>query len=159
MVCGTLYDRDFYSWTQDQAARLREAGALRLNAGLDWGHLAEEIESMGRSDRREIRSRLEILLLHLLKLAWSPDEPPRAGWRETVTEQRRRLQLVLEDSPSLRGFPAESLAACWQAACEDCEQALGLAIPTAGDGCPWEVDREILANGWFPGPHRPVTGE
>ena len=75
---ANLYESDFFAWTQDQATRLKQAAAKRVNIDLDWKNLAEEIESMGGSERHEINNRLIELLFHLAKLAWSPDLPPRA---------------------------------------------------------------------------------
>jgi hypothetical protein len=97
---GGLYDRDFVLWTEEQAAALR---ALRdSNLPLDWENLAEEIESLGKSDRRELKSQIARILRHLLKLAVSPAAAPRAGWQESVDDARSEIALVLRDSPSLR---------------------------------------------------------
>jgi Domain of unknown function DUF29 len=69
---------------------------------LDWENLAEEIESLGKSDRRELTSQITRILRHLLKLAVSPAGEPRAGWREPIGDARTAVELVLGDSPSLR---------------------------------------------------------
>jgi Domain of unknown function DUF29 len=95
-----LYDRDFVLWTEQQAAALRRAKGTNLP--LDWENLAEEIESLGKSDRRELASQIARILRHLVKLAASPAREPRDGWRETVTDARAAIELVLDDSPSLR---------------------------------------------------------
>jgi hypothetical protein len=97
---GELYDLDFVRWTEEQAAALRRAKSSNLP--LDWENLAEEIESLGRSDRRELRSQITRVLRHLLKLEVSPATEPRAGWRGTVDEARDEIGGLLEDSPSLR---------------------------------------------------------
>src|SRR5580704_181268 len=91
------YDDDFFAWTQEQA-RLLRGGDL---ADIDAGNLAEEIESMGRSDRREIRSRLVVLLAHLLKWQFQPGGRT-TSWSGTIVEQRHQIDLVIADSPSLR---------------------------------------------------------
>lgn len=97
----SLYDQDFFLWTQEQSSQLRvQAG--RSNVGVDWENVAEEIESLGKSDRRGVRSRLARILEHLLKLAFSPATEPRIGWADTVAEQRQSLREILADSPSLR---------------------------------------------------------
>ena len=98
-----LYEQDFVRWTEAQAANLRQAGAARANLPLDWDNLAEEVESLGRSQRRELRSRIAVVIEHLLKLARSPAEEPRAGWIETIARERAEIERLLEDSPSLRG--------------------------------------------------------
>ena len=93
------YDTDFYKWTQAQADALR-AEKWEL---IDIANLAEEIESLGKRDRRELSSRLGILVRHLLKWHYQP-ERRRTGrsWQSTIMEQRRRIAGVLEQSPSLR---------------------------------------------------------
>jgi uncharacterized protein DUF29 len=97
---SALYDEDFVRWTEEQAAALRRAKGSNL--ALDWDNLAEEIESLGKSDRRELRSQITRILRHLLKLEASPAAEPRAGWRATIDEARTEIEGVLEDSPSLR---------------------------------------------------------
>ena len=106
-----LYDEDFVRWTEAQATRLRRAADAGSNLSLDWLNLAEEIESLGRSQRRELKSRLAILVEHLLKLQFSPAAEPHAGWIETVGRERWEVELLLEDSPSLRGEVESALAA------------------------------------------------
>ena len=110
-VTPSTYDQDFDSWTQSQAAALRAvAEALargevapdaRLLA-LDWGNLAEEIESLGKRDRRELGSRLDTIIEHLVKLEFSRHTGPRGGWLSTVNRERGEIAMILEDSPSLR---------------------------------------------------------
>lgn len=142
------YDLDFYAWTQDQGAKLRARAAFDNRGDIDWENVAEEIESLGRSDRREIRSRLEVLLLHLLKWQFQPSKR-KVGWRSTIDEQRRRLRLVLVDSPSLRAFPQEAL-----------EQAYGFAVVGAAEEtelpersfpaqCPYPLD-DIMNDSFYP---------
>jgi hypothetical protein len=95
-----LYDRDFLLWTKEQAAALR---ALKdSNLPLDWENLAEEIDSLGKSVRRELSSQIRRILWHLFKLAASPALPPRPGWQATIKEARNDVAQVLDDSPSLR---------------------------------------------------------
>ncbi|HEY1258509.1 MAG TPA: DUF29 domain-containing protein [Stellaceae bacterium] len=96
----TLYDRDFVLWTEEQAAALRRA--KDSNLPLDWENLAEEIESLGKSNRRELRSQIRRILRHLLKLETSRVMEPRAGCRETIIDARTEIEFLLEDSPSLR---------------------------------------------------------
>jgi hypothetical protein len=127
-----LYDRDFVLWTEQQAAALRDAQSLPLartggtNLALDWENLAEEIESLGKSDRRALRSQTRRILRRLFKLEASPAAGPRAGWRETVGEARAEIEDVLHDSPSLRrevdNLIAEEAAAAAKMAAEDLRQ-------------------------------------
>ena len=89
------YDTDFVLWSEQQAALLRRmAVGLPINAAPDWDNIAEEIESLGKSDRRELINRIVVLLDHLMRLA-SPAHDPRRGWRSTVAEQRRRIAQLL----------------------------------------------------------------
>jgi hypothetical protein len=93
----SLYDTDYVAWLDEQARHLR---AGRLHA-LDIENVAEELESLMKTERRELRSRLEVLILHLLKWDHQPEQRSNR-WRATVAEQRRRIRDLLLDSPSLR---------------------------------------------------------
>ncbi len=99
-----LHETDFLRWTSSQASALRAAGAMRINtpAPIDWENVAEEIDSLGRSQRSELRSRIGVILEHLIKLIALPATAPRAGWLDTIDEQRAAIDRLLEDSPSLR---------------------------------------------------------
>lgn len=100
---GARYEEDFYAWTQQQAAALRRAGASRVNADVDWANVAEEVEDMGKAERRQIQSRLGVLAVHLLKWLHCPELLDRCArqWRLTIIEQRDELAAELKDSPSL----------------------------------------------------------
>ncbi len=154
-----LYDSDFYEWTQRQAAVLRRMAAERANSELDLEHLAEEIESVGGSDKREVKSRLTTMLEHLLKMAYSPAYEPLNGWRGTVRTQRRDLLALLEQSPSLRRVVHEEYDRCYADAAEDARFShadLSLApIPTTN---PFDLDEQVLNPEWFPEPRlRPTN--
>ncbi len=109
-VAASLYETDFHAWLQDQAAKLRD----RLHDDLDWENLAEEIESVGRSERKEIRSRLDVLICHLLKWQFQPGRRSES-WRITIGEQRIWIAETIEDSPSLRRYPAQTFAKAYGA--------------------------------------------
>ena len=121
---GELYERDFVLWTAEQAAALRRA--MDSNLPLDWETLAEEIESLGRSDRRELRSQITRVLRHLLKLKVSRAIEPRAGWRGTIDEARDEIAGLFEDSPSLRrevdGLIKKQIGAAAKLAADDLSQ-------------------------------------
>jgi hypothetical protein len=95
-----LYDRDFFLWTQEQAAALR--AVRKSNLPLDWDNLAEEIESLGKSQRTELNSQVRRILRHLFELEVSRAADPRAGWRRTVRDARSEIEDLLEASPTLR---------------------------------------------------------
>jgi hypothetical protein len=96
------YDTDLALWAENQARALRDAGYAGTNLPIDWENVAEEIEALGKSQVRELASRLRTTLVHLIKLQASPATEPRGGWRETIIEQRSEIERVIEDSPSLR---------------------------------------------------------
>ncbi len=98
----TLYDEDFVAWTEQQAEALRAAARGGANQPLDWENLAEEIESLGKSDRRELHSQIYRIILHLAKLQFSASAGPRQGWRESIDDARKQAELVAADSPSLK---------------------------------------------------------
>lgn len=113
------YDADLYLWTQQQAARLRQAAQEHVNAPIDWENVAEEIESLGKSDKRAVESLVQHILVHLLKLAASPASEPREGWRKEIRAARKSLERVLRDSPSLRARLQEFVAGEWSQAVDE----------------------------------------
>ena len=136
-----LYDTDFHEWAETQAGLLRNRSA---NA-LDWDNLAEEIEALARNDRREIRSRLEVLCQHLLKWRFQPEQ--RSGsWRGSIMEARNRIADVLEDSPTLQRYPAERLAGAYSRAREGALAETGLAALPAT--CPWTAEQVLDHDFW-----------
>lgn len=95
-MTSTLYEKDFCAWTMQTVKALRE----RAFDNLDIDHLAEEVESMGKSDFRELKNRLIVLIAHLF--GWEYQENQRSSsWQGTIREQRNSIEDVLEDSPSL----------------------------------------------------------
>ena len=118
-VSVSLYEQDLDAWALSQAAALRAVGRVaatgdeptaELLRSLDWENLAEEIEGLARKDRRELSRRLALIVEHLAKLEFSPSVEPRAGWSETVSRERREIELILRDSPSLRRLMPDFLA-------------------------------------------------
>ena len=102
-----LYEEDFLRWSEEQAAALRKAAGSGANLPLDWENLAEEVESLGISQKHELRSRIATILEHLLKLEYSPARSPRNGWIATIGRERLIIEDLLETSPSLgREVPA-----------------------------------------------------
>ena len=98
------YETDVYRWSERQDALLRRlAAGERVNdADLDWPNIAEEIETVGRSERAALSSHIANVLEHLIKLRISPATEPRAGWRETILRGRSEAEELLHDNPSLR---------------------------------------------------------
>lgn len=98
----TPYEADYVQWCAEQGALLREGRF----SDLDRENLAEEIESLGRRDKREIRSRMEVLLAHLLKWEFQPGHRSHS-WQSSISEQRIWIGNIIKDSPSLRRYPAQ----------------------------------------------------
>jgi len=140
---ATAYDADFYAWTQDQAARLRD---LRPNA-LDWGNLAEEIESLGRSQKKLIRNHLVVLLAHLLKWAHQPDKRTNS-WRGSIQGARDEIADELRDSPSLKRYPGQELARQYRLALLHASGETELPIDVFPETCPFTIDQVLDPDFW-----------
>jgi hypothetical protein len=135
-VDASLYDSDFYLWTQQAAESLR-SGNLAPD---DLERAAEEIADMGKRDRRELQSRMMVLVMHLIKWAAQPQLREASTWLATINEQRTQIEGVLAQSPSLRAFLATDLPSVYtkatkQAAIEtriplsELKSKLGLDVP------------------------------
>jgi hypothetical protein len=98
----SLYDQDLVLWSEAQARALRAAAGAGWNAPIDWENVAEEIESLGRSERHALASHIAVVIEHLLKLQVSPAQEPVRGWRDTIRRARGEIERKLEESPSLR---------------------------------------------------------
>ena len=139
-----LYEEDFYLWTQRMAEALRS----RNFDALDLENLLDEVESLGRSDRRELKNCLVVLLHHLLK--WQFQAEMRSGsWKGPLSEQRRRIRNVLDDSPSLRSFLAASVEECYQDARQEASDETELAIVIFPEVCKYTIE-EILSVEFLP---------
>lgn len=139
------HEQDFYLWTQQQSNALK-AGNL---ADIDMQHLAEEIESMGSSEKRELGNRLSVLLAHLLKWQY---QPVRRGnsWRLTIQNQRDDIQDLLEDSPSLKQEMRNRLEKAYIRARRMASLEIGLAENAFPKECPFALDEMILNPDFWP---------
>ena len=126
------YDGDLYTWSQEQAALLR----ARKFDQIDLEHIAEEIEDMGKSERRALESYLEALLLHLLKWQYQPSFRGRS-WRLTIVEQRKRLQKHLRDNPGLKSKLSDAINDAYEFSRTGAERETGLPLSTFPQQCPW----------------------
>ncbi len=142
---STPYEADYAQWCAEQGALLREG---RLS-DLDRENLAEEIESLGRSDRREVQSRLKELLLHLLKWHFQP-EKRKGGWRASILDQRTQLKELLEESPSLRSLPGKEIEKWHRIARLKAADETGLPEGKFPVRCPYTIE-EILDDDFLPG--------
>ncbi|TXH52974.1 MAG: DUF29 domain-containing protein [Desulfurellales bacterium] len=139
----TLYETDFYAWTQRQAALLREEEFTEV----DWNNLIEEIEALGRSDIRELTNRLEVLLMHLLKWRYQPGKRGRS-WRATIDEQRRRLHKLLRESPSLRAQLTDFVGETYPDAIRAAVIETGLDKHAFSTVCPWTAEQIMDEEFW-----------
>ncbi len=116
-------DNDYYGWTQQQAELLR---TQQINA-IDWQNLANEIEEMGRSEKRQLESRLEVLIMHLLKWQFQPNLRSRS-WQLTIKEQRLRLDKLIAENPSLKPSLEIAIDKVYPLATLSAERETGLSI-------------------------------
>ena len=136
------YDTDFYTWTQDQAQALRAKDL----AALDLEHLAEEIDSLGRSDRDAIERQLVRLLLHLLKLTYDPATRPRRGWRVTVADARE--QIARKATGGLQSHPATYLPVAYAYARRKAALVTDRPLTTFPEACPWAIEPVLDDDFW-----------
>ena len=141
---STLYDRDFYAWANEQAGLLR-AGRL---ADADIAHIAEEIESIGKSEKRELVSRLAALLLHLLKWRFQAARRSRS-WQNSIEVQRIRLETHLRDNPSLKSMLEEAVADAYRVARLEAENETGIDRAAFPATCPWSFE-QMMTDGYWP---------
>jgi len=141
----TLHDQDFYAWSQEQAQLLR-AGRL---SEADIEHIAEEIESMGKTEKRELISRLAVLLLHLLKWRFQPERRTKS-WRLTIEEQRRQIDRHMRDNPSLKSSLSEAIEEAYGDAIIGAERETELDRAAFPAVCPWSFG-DMMANDFWPG--------
>jgi hypothetical protein len=140
------YDSDFYAWTVEQT-RLLRAGEL---SAIDATNIAEEIESIGRSDRRELQSRLVVLSMHLLKWRQQPGVRSRS-WSATIEEQRLQIDNIFAESPSLKPLAAGMLAQAYAIARARAIAETGLADDAFPAACPFSLD-DVLSRSYLPEP-------
>jgi hypothetical protein len=138
------YDDDFFAWTMEQARLLRE-GAL---SDIDTLNLAEEIESMGKNNRRELGSRLVVLMMHLLKWRYQPNRRS-PSWATTVRDQKDEVEELLADSPSLRSVVQDTLATVYARARRKAISETGLPEGAFPADCPFTPE-QILSEDFLP---------
>ncbi|AWN36722.1 DUF29 domain-containing protein [Methylobacterium radiodurans] len=136
---GTAYEDDFYTWTQEQGARLR-AGDF---AGLDLENLAEEIETLGRTEFNSLVSAWRVILLHMLKWDHQPERRTRS-WAISIRTHRNRAADVLKDNPGLKSRLTDSLVRAYRDARDEASGETGLPIRVFPTACPYTRE-EMLA--------------
>ncbi len=144
MPQSSLYDEDFHAWANEQAALLRQ-GKL---GQVDLEHIALEIESMGRTEKRELVSRLTVLMLHLLKWRFQPILRGKS-WRLIIEGQRLDIDAHLKDNPSLKAGLSETISFSYRRAVIEAERETGPEAATFPSECPWSFD-QIMADDFWP---------
>lgn len=133
-----LYDTDTAAWAEAQAALLR-AGQWD---DIDAEHVAEEIEDVSKSERRELRSRMVVLLAHLAK--WHVQMTQRSrSWESTIAEQRVQVDSIIDESPSLRSSLGDLVHSAWSRSTMLAAKQTGLARETFPERCPWSLDQVL----------------
>ena len=147
----SLYDRDFFAWTQHQAELLRRAAAREPTSDLDFDNLAEEIESLGKRDRRALASQIARIAEHLLKLQYARDEESRPGWENSVDAHRSKARRILADSPGLKGHLATLVSESYEDGRRVAARSLRNELDPAllPQACPYSID-QILDRDWWP---------
>lgn len=141
----SLYETDFYAWVQEQAGLLRHHQWSKL----DLPNLIEEIESLGKQQRAELRSRLKVLIGHLLKWEYQLERRSRS-WLMTIRVQRRDTQELLEENPSLKPYLREALQKVYESGRDLAVGETNLPLKTFPQDCPYTLE-EILSDRFYPG--------
>jgi Domain of unknown function DUF29 len=141
---SAAYTEDFSLWVQQTVQLLR----ARRWQEIDVEHLIEEVEDLGKSERRGIASQLTRLLLYLLKWQYQPQRRSDS-WLDSITDARTQIALAIEDSPSLQGYPAAQLERRYQAACRKAAEQTHLPLSTFPEVCAYPLE-SVLAEDWLP---------
>lgn len=136
-----LYDRDYYLWIKTTIDQIKDRDFNLV----DWDNLLEELESLVKSDKRELENRLTVLVEHLLKLAyWEAERENNARcWRNTIKEQRRQIGKLFKYSPSLKTFLEESFAECYADARIDAADSSGLPVDIFPEESPFTLEETL----------------
>ena len=138
------YEKDFYSWTQEQAELLKNGRFSEL----DIDNLIEEVESMGRSEKRELKSRLTILLLHLLK--WKYQEVRRGrSWQLSIDEQRIQFEQTLNENSGLKPALDQIIKDAYKLAVIRAARETKISKAVFPERCPWTL-AQFLEDGFYP---------
>ncbi|UIE40138.1 DUF29 domain-containing protein [Leptodesmis sichuanensis] len=148
-MASNLYETDFYAWTLEQSKLLKEGDFKHL----DIPNLVEEIESLGKQQRQELRNRLGILIGHLLKWHYQPDKRTKS-WRATIREQRREILQLLKENPSLKPYLAEAIADAYESGKDLVVKETPLDYEDLPENCPYIADQLVDPN--FPNDLNPA---
>ncbi|MEH2374572.1 DUF29 domain-containing protein [Nostoc sp.] len=138
MYTSHLYETDFYTWTQQQVSLLKTQQWDQL----DTVNLIEEIETLGRRERQELRNRLGVLLGHLLKWQFQPEKRSNS-WLGTIREQRVQIKLLLQDSPSLKPYLDEVFLTIYELGVALAIRETELGEQVFPEICPYTLDQTL----------------
>jgi len=138
------YESDFYGWTLEQADLIRSGHSSQL----DFENLLEEIESMGRSEKRALESSLKVLLAHLLKWKYQPSYRGKS-WELTIKEQRRKVSRILKENPSLKSKLSDAITNAYGDSVFLAVKETGLDENAFPQECPWDFD-EFISDTFYP---------
>jgi hypothetical protein len=141
---STTYDKDLTVWAKDTAKLLRE----RCWDAIDWEHLIEEVEDLGKSERSAIASQMERIMVHLLKWQYQPQRRSDS-WLDSMNDGRSQIRRKLEDSPSLRSYPLEILEKEYTRARREAARQTYLEINFFPELCPYLIEQ--VMGDWLPG--------
>jgi hypothetical protein len=133
-----LYETDYLQWIETTVAQLK----AQDYANIDWANLIDEIEDMGKSERRSLESNLVVILHHLLKWQYQPQM--RSGsWKGSIAEHRRRIRKALKDSPSLQPYLEQIFDECYADAVEQAIAETDLPAETFPRSCPYTISTTL----------------
>ena len=141
---NTNYATDLSLWARETADLIREGRWQNI----DLEHLVEELEDLGKSEKRGIASQLVRLLIHLLKWEYQPQRRSDS-WLDSITDSRLQIELAIKDSPSLKNYPLLELAQVYQRARSNAAKQTHLPLSSFPEICPYPLDK-ILAEDWLP---------
>ena len=147
-LMDTAYEADFVAWTEHQADLLRAHRSKLEPLGLDVENLVNEVEALASKDRRELRSRLEELLLHLLKWRYQP-ERQSSSWNDSILQQRYQLADLLATSPSLRRTLDGAVKDVYPRSRRRAAVQTHKPLDTFPADCPWTI-AEVLDEDFLP---------
>ncbi|MDJ0579167.1 DUF29 domain-containing protein [Crocosphaera sp.] len=133
-ITSNLYETDYLQWIESNLEKLRQKNYQEV----DWENLLEEIEDMGKRERRALESNLIVLLLHLLKWQYQPEK--RTGsWERSILEHRRRIKKALKESPSLKPYLSTIIDESYSEAIKQAKAETQLPLDTFPQQCPYPL--------------------
>ncbi len=134
----TLYEKDYLQWIQTTLEKIRSGDYVNV----DWENLIEEIEDMGRSERKSLKSNLIVVFLHLLKWQFQP-EMRSGSWEGSIIEHRRRIRESIDDSPSLQNYLESIFFDCYLQAVKQAKAETRLPLETFPQQCPYDLEQVV----------------